>query len=81
MSDPKADKSPLERVTGENDVTPEEERQREAARPGGKSRIQDMAHKVKDAAQEVMGTGKPEASGATQEEKDVLREYRKGSDR
>ncbi|MEU9144146.1 hypothetical protein [Streptomyces sp. NPDC048349] len=84
MPDPRergADKSPLERVTGESDMTPEEERLREAAQRDSKSRIQDVAHKVKDAAQEAMGTGKREASRGTPEEREMLRELRKETDR
>lgn len=72
-------KSPLERVTGENDVTPEEERQ-QAARSGGTGRMQDAAHKIKDAAREVMGTGKREATQGTQEQRDMLRGRRDESE-
>ncbi|MEU9237321.1 hypothetical protein [Streptomyces subrutilus] len=68
-------------MTGENDVTPEEERQRAAAQgDDDKSRIQQVAHDVKDAVQEVMGTGKREASQGSEEERDMLRELRKRSD-
>ncbi|MFJ4776466.1 hypothetical protein [Streptomyces sp. NPDC088762] len=80
MPDPNDSKSPLERVTGENDVTPEEERQHKATQPDTKSRIQDTAHKVKDAVQEVMGTGKRETSHGTQEQQETLRKLRKGPD-
>ncbi|MBZ9593862.1 MULTISPECIES: hypothetical protein [Streptomyces] len=62
MADPRERKdarSPLERVTGENDVSPEEERERGASPPDGKDDgIQGAVKKLKDAAQEVMGTGK-----------------------
>ncbi|RSS58258.1 hypothetical protein [Streptomyces sp. WAC06614] len=56
------DRSPLERVTGEEDMSPEEQRRRDRTSSEGKSRIQDMAHKVKETAQDVMGTKKPGAS-------------------
>ncbi|MFJ9643703.1 hypothetical protein [Streptomyces sp. NPDC101206] len=58
----KDDRSPLEQVTGEKDVSPQEERQRGTSPEDGKGRIQEAAQKVKEAAREVMGTGKPEAS-------------------
>ncbi|MEU4356182.1 hypothetical protein [Streptomyces virginiae] len=77
----KDDRSPLERVTGENDVSPEEERQRNAASSDEKGRLQDMAEKVKDAAREALGTGKREPTEASQEAQEMLRERRDGSDR
>ncbi|MEV4194667.1 hypothetical protein [Streptomyces toxytricini] len=64
MSDPQERKdglSPLERVTGEKDVPPQEEQQRGEPPSDGKGRLQEAAEKVKDAAGEVMGTKKPEA--------------------
>ncbi|MFF5447635.1 hypothetical protein [Streptomyces sp. NPDC012888] len=67
MPDPKDSRSPLEQVTGENDMTPEEERQRKASRSDDRSRGPGMAQKLKEAAEEVMGTGKPEAPHGTRE--------------
>ncbi|MGW7330920.1 hypothetical protein ACWGIU_20445 [Streptomyces sp. NPDC054840] len=72
-------RSPLERVTGENDVSPEEERQRGAAPSEDKGQLQDITRKVKEAAREVMGTGKREPTEGTQEALDMLRERREGS--
>ncbi|MFH7599241.1 hypothetical protein WDV06_29705 [Streptomyces racemochromogenes] len=65
MPDPqerKDGRSPLERVTGENDVSPEEERRRGTPRSDGKGRLQEAAEKVKEAAREAMGTGKRETA-------------------
>ncbi|WP_158717897.1 hypothetical protein [Streptomyces sp. NRRL F-2664] len=67
-------RSPLERVTGENDVSPQEERERGTSPAEGKGRIQEAAQKVKDAAKEALGTGKREATEATPEAREVLRE-------
>ncbi|MFB7175684.1 hypothetical protein ACFCYM_33405 [Streptomyces sp. NPDC056254] len=75
------DRSPLERVTGESDVSPQEQRERGAAPSGGKGRIQEAAGKVKDAAREALGTGKREPTEATPEAEEMLRERRERSDR
>ncbi|MEW2587865.1 hypothetical protein [Streptomyces virginiae] len=76
----KEDRSPLERVTGESDVSPQEERERAAGSSDSKGRIQEVAGKVKDAAREALGTGKREPTEATPEAKEMLRERRERSD-
>ncbi|WP_030963677.1 hypothetical protein [Streptomyces sp. NRRL S-378] len=78
----KGDGSPLERVTGESDVSRQEDRERAAAPSAGKGGgLQEMADKVKDAAREALGTGKHEPTEATPEAEQVLRERRERSDR